>query len=50
MCMSWYDDLHSLFKSLVSTLYYPARALIGQKPMFYQGLYNNQINARVLIG
>ena len=28
----------------------PARALIGRKPMFYQSLYNNQINARDLIG
>ena len=28
----------------------PARPLIGQKPMFYQSLYNNQINARALIG
>ena len=26
------------------------RALIGQKPMFYHSLYNNQINARALIG
>ena len=28
----------------------PGRALIGQNPMFYQSLYNNQINARALIG
>ena len=28
----------------------PARALICQKPMFYQSLCNNQINARALIG